>query len=142
MSFGSNPRNIFQKTLKESHEKAGQPSDQQERISYGEIVDVNKDSQLKVKMYKSKGRGTDLLIMDGAWLPLLQPLNVIHVLYGRVHVGMKVRIFWTGKNEPKTAIIEVVGDADHNIEIKSPESNRFDTLPFKILSGGLGGLDA
>jgi hypothetical protein len=138
-SFGSTSRNTFQQAIKSSSDRADQPADQQERISYGEIIDVNKDSQVKVKMYRSKERG-EIEIMGGSWMPLLQPLSVVHHLYGRLHKGMKVRIFWTGKHEPTTAIIEVIGGKDHDIIIKSVESNRVDTLAYKTISGGLGGV--
>lgn len=137
------PRNVRENKLKHIDTKAGDPADQQDRISYGEITEViAKNSQVYVKMY---GDTDTYLLADqahpkGKPVPVIQPLGIINSLYGGLSVGMKVRIFWVGKNDAKSALVEVIGNEDFNLKgiyNKEPESNRQDTLPYLSISGGV-----
>lgn len=137
------PRNVREDKNHKVDRKAGDPSDQQDRISYGEITEVvNKTSQVYVKIY---GDPDQYLLADqahpkGKPVSVIQPLRVINHLYGSLHQGMKVRIFWIGKNDAKSAFVEVIGADDFDLKgiiSKEPEANRQDTLPYLTLSGGV-----
>lgn len=137
------PKNQLQATIGNVVREAGDPADQQERISYGEIIKVNAtNSQVHVKIY---GREDKILLADqahpeGKPIPIIQPLSIINHLYGALSTGMKVRIFWTGKHEAKSAYAEVIGGEDFDLKgtiTKEPEANRQDTLPYLTLSGGI-----
>lgn len=136
--------NIQEENKKKVDRKAGDPSDQQDRISYGEITEVvTKNSLVYVKKY---GDPEDTPLLkdtahpNGKPVPVIQPLRVINHLYGGLHKGMKVRIFWIGKNDAKSAFVEVIGADDFNLKgimNKEPEANRQETLPYLCVSGGV-----
>ncbi len=127
-------------------QRGGQPSDEQLRISYGFIEEVNaQNNQVKVRLFGRNDRGDDdELLSGGAFFPILQPLHVIHLLYGSLRKGLCVRIFWRGgKGKPgRESIIEVVSDADCAIfrsGKKVNESNEIATGNFLIFQGGTSG---
>lgn len=131
------PKNKFQLNTHNTNQEAIAPPDEADRISYGEIVEVDaKNSQVKVKMYRESNRGGDFMVMNGAWLPVIQPLQVVHALYGVLRPGLKARIFWKGKHQPKTALIEIIGSETHSILSKLPDANQLDTMPYLSLTGG------
>lgn len=142
-SFQTNaPKDIKQDQTDRVNREAGNPSDQQDRISYGEITKViPKSSQVHVKFVgENRYLLQDKAHPEGKPVPVIQPLRVINHLYGRLHRGMKVRIFWIGKNDAKSAFVEVIGADDFNLEgvfNKEPEANRQDTLPYLSMSGGV-----
>lgn len=140
MSGGYNssaPKNNLQQALNKTSKEAKSPVDEQQRINYGVISEVNHDtSQVKVRALRSDGKlGEEI---SKGFLPLLNPLSQIHLLYGLLREGLVVRIFWRGKLEPQNAVIEVIGDEEHNLLTKSPEPNEITIGPFKIFSGGFG----
>ena len=77
----SAPKNKLQQALHETNRQAQQPSDEQDRITYGIISSVNYDSgQVKVKKLNAEGKvGNE--ISEG-YLPLATPLSEIHLLWG------------------------------------------------------------
>lgn len=138
MTITTAPKNALSQIINSTGEKAEQPNDQQERIGYGEIEKVNPTtSKVVVKMYDEvKG---DFTILKGKPVPVIQPLTYINHLYGALSPGMKVKIYWKGRNEPKNAFVEIIGAEDFNLKdafIKEPEANRQDTTPYLTLSGG------
>lgn len=137
------PRNTREDKQYQLDRKSGDPSDQQDRISYGEITEiVPNNGQVYVRMY---GDEPQYLLADhahrkGKPVPIIQPINFINAMYGALHVGMKVRIFWIGKNDAKSAFVEVIGSEDFNLRgilNKEPESNRQETMPYLSVSGGI-----
>lgn len=137
MYRNSAPKNSFQSSLQKTSSAAVQPVEEQDRISYGIVLDVNEKSRVKVKMFRSNSQGGDLIIAGGSHLPVLQPLSVIHMLYGPLRKGLVVRLFWKGKLEPKgNVIIEVIGNEDHQLATKELEVPALDQQPYKIFSGG------
>ena len=45
------------------------------------------------------------------FFPLITPLTTIHLLYGGLRAGLKVRIHWIGENDADGIVaIEVIGD--------------------------------
>lgn len=126
-------KNAFQQTLHNTNQSTKNPADQSERISYGVISDVNQDtSQVKVRMYKPDGTTGDEI--SPGYLPILNPLSQIHLNYGLLREGLVVRIFWKGKLEPQTALIEVIGDETLTFLHKTPEQNSIEIGPFRIFS--------
>lgn len=134
----SAPKNAFQASLQSTAQQAGQPVDEQDRISYGVITDVNDLNQVQVKMFRAEKQGGDFLIAEAQYLPLSQPLSLINMAYGPLRKGLVVRIFWRGKLIPKgNAIIEVIGTEDHRLLVKEQEIPALDQQPYKIFSGGV-----
>ena len=129
------PRTKYQQNLDRVSRETGNPSDYQERISYGVISAVNYNSgQVKVKLLESDGKiGEEI---SSGYLPLATPLSEIHLLWGALREGLVVRIYWRGKANFKDAIIEVIGDEEHRFLAKEPEMNELATGPWKTFLGG------
>lgn len=129
----SAPKNALQQTLHNTSREAGNPADEQLRISYGTISEVNQEtSQVKVRIYKADGSlGEEI---TKGFLPIINPLSQIHMNYGLLRDGLVVRIFWKGKLEPQNALIEVIGDEDLAFLQKKPEQNEMQVGPFLIFS--------
>lgn len=137
--------NNLQKNVGNIDERAGSPVDTQLRISYGRIIEVNQQtSQVKVAEFTA---GDDRILgatrnqPDGTFIPILQPLHIIHMQYGLLRKNMCVRIFWRGKNQPGSeSIVEVIGDEDceyFKTGKKEPQQNVITIGSYKVLSGGL-----
>jgi hypothetical protein len=132
----SAPKNALQQGFTSLNNIASQPPDDIERISYGVIAEVHEESyQVKVNFLKAD-KTLGEAISDG-FLPLLNSLSQIHLLYGALRPGLLVRIYWRGKIKPNTAIIEVIGDEDSSFLQKEIEVNEIETGPWMLLSGGL-----
>ncbi len=126
-------KNSFQKVLHNTAKEAGNPADEQLRISYGTISEVNQEtSQVKVRIYKPDGSlGEEI---TKGFLPIINPLDQIHMNYGLLRDGLVVRIFWRGKLEPQNALIEVIGDEELAFLQKKPQQNEIEIGPFRIFS--------
>ena len=127
-------------------QEAGAPADEQLRISYGEIVEVDEGTlRVRVNIYNRRGKSTRLGATQaqekGIFIPILQPLSLIHHLYGSLRKGLTVRVFWRGKNAPASeAVADIVSDLSI-VELlsgsQSPRSNELTTGPHDIFTGGV-----
>lgn len=130
------PRNKLEQTLSNTAQEAGQPVNEQERISYGIITEVNEDtSQVKIRLLRGDGELGDEI---QSFFPLINPLPDIHLMYGALRAGLIVRLYWKGKLVPTTGLVEVIADEDHSFLKKQPIPNELELGPWKIFSGGLG----
>lgn len=142
------PTNAVAGSLNQTRQEAGAPSDEELRISYGVIFDVKDDSnQVRVDIFDKGGKKHRLGIgqngsKDGIWVPVIQPLPLIHHLFGALRKGLCVRIFWRGKKAPAgDSIIEVVSDLEVTSFLsgsQQPRSNELATGPHDIFTGGVG----
>lgn len=141
-------KNALRESVGHIDERAGSPVDEQLRISYGRISEVDPGtSQVRVQVFgrtpdEDRMLGATQAAPAGTFVPILQPLHVIHRLFGALRKNLCVRIFWRGKNQPGAeSVVEVVSDDDcdyFRTGKKEPEQNVITTGPFKIFSGGLG----
>jgi len=132
----STPKNALEQKLGRTHSEAGQPANEQDRIGYGIISKVNQDtSQVKIKLFNVDGSPGEEL--SGGYLPLLNPLSDIHFRFGALREGLVCRLYWKGKLKPKTPLVEVIGDEEHNLLKKAPSTNQVEVGPYQIFSGGL-----
>lgn len=139
--------NVVQKSFDISAQRAGEPKDEQLRVSYGVIVEVNEDSfTARVDIFDRGGQkkriGTGLNGQgEGAFLPLLQPITLIHREFGALRKGLIVRIFWRGKHYPGAeALVEVISDAGEEIFFsgrKRPRANELSVQPHDLFLGGV-----
>ena len=131
----SSAKNLLQQNLKDISSKLGQPADEQDRISYGIISKVEQEtSQVKVRFLLEDGKiGEEVF---AGFMPVITPLSQIHHLWGLLREGLVVRIYWKGKLEPQTALIEVIGDEEHKFLNKEPMINEINIGPYRIFSGG------
>jgi hypothetical protein len=130
-------------TLDSQAVKSGSPSDEQLRVSYGEIFKVHEErSTVDITLF---GRNTDEA-KEGEKIfevPLLHPLHFYHLVYGQLRAGLCVRLFWRGgRQKPgREAIAEVISNNACTIfrsGKKEYEPNTINTGPWQIFSGGLG----
>jgi len=139
--------NPVQKTFDQSMQRGGEPKDEQVRISYGVVADVDEDkSTVRVDIFDRGGNririgaGPDQQ-GEGALLPILQPITVIHQLYGALRKGLIVRIYWRGKHIPgRESVVEVISDAGEAIfgtGRKKTRSNELATQVHEIFTGGI-----
>jgi hypothetical protein len=74
------------------------------------------------------------------FVPILQPLHYVHLVFGALRPGLHVRVLWRGKTRPTgESIIEIISDEDTALFSsgkKASESNEINTLPYKIFKGG------
>lgn len=141
-------KNALKESVGQIDERAGSPPDTQLRISYGRITEVNEEtSQVKVSVFgrnpaEERMLGATKDKPSGTFVPILQPLKVIHNMFGSLRKDLVVRIFWRGKNQPGSeSIVEVVSDESFDFfrtGKKEPEQNVMTTGPYKLLSGGIG----
>jgi hypothetical protein len=132
------PKNLFQQQSNKTANEVGQPPDDIERISYGIVTEVDpQSSQVKVR-FLTADKTPGELVSEG-FLPILNSLSQIFILYGSLRPGLLVRIFWRGKIKPKTAIIEVIGDEDSSFLAKDFDTNEVNVGPWFIFSGSLTG---
>jgi hypothetical protein len=140
MNFNQHPvsRNKLQNNMQSTHQKSETPVDDSHNIAYGLITAVNNDtSQVKVKLYTTDSTFASDEILNGAYLPLLNPLIQIQHEWGAIRVGLLVRVHWKGKLNQKNAVIEIVGDEESPFLNKEPLQNELPTGPFRIFSAGL-----
>jgi hypothetical protein len=130
------PRNSIEQKMGHIASEASQPSYVQERISYGVITEVNTDtSQVKVTLLLDDG-STGEQVGNG-YLPLIQPLDVVYLNFGSLRNGLRVRVYWRGRQYPPQAgLVEVVGDENYNFLAKEPQTPEVEIGPFKIFSSG------
>ena len=129
-------KNALAQTLHKTANEAGNPADEQVRIGYGAISEVDYDtSQVKVKMYRPDGSPGEELTKG--FLPVLNPLSQIHMNYGLLREGLVCRIYYRGKLDPSFALIEVIGDEELSFLQKAPEANEIQIGPFLIFGPGL-----
>lgn len=138
--------NVVQKSFDKSNQRAGEPKDEQLRISYGVITEVNEDNMtVRVDIFDRGGQrkrvGASGLRGDGAFLSLLQPITIIHTLYGALRKGLVVRLFWRGKHFPVAeSLVEIISDAGEETFIsgkKKVRSNELSTQVYEIFTGGV-----
>lgn len=124
-------KNKLQQYSHDTHRESRQPVDEQDRITYGVISDVDEDtSQVKVRFLKSDGIVGDELSPN--FLPLSTPLEQIHLLWGLLRKGLVCRIYWKGKISPRKAIIEVIGNENHKLINQAPVPNEITIGPWQI----------
>jgi len=134
---------------KANKEEGQQPADEQLRISYGTIAEVDQEgNRVRIDLIERgnvpKRLGSSSSNKDGIWVSLIQPIHVIHTLYGALRRGLIVRVSWKGKHEPKSeSVVEVISDLEINEFLsgsQEPRSNELATGPYKMFLGGSGGV--
>ena len=146
---GSRPldTNAVSKTFKDNATTGSNPVDEQIRISFGTIAEVDDETnRVKVDVV---GRGGEKQRVgsghdgtkEGIWVPIIQPLEIIHSLYGALRKGLLVRVFWRGKDTPG---IEAVAEVFSNVTMEEfragsqeARSNELATSPHNIFTGGV-----
>lgn len=139
--------NTVQKSFQQNTQKASEPKDEQLRVSYGVIAEVNEDNSLvRVDVFDRNQQKIRLGVGPngkgkGAFVPILQPITMIHQQFGALRKGLLVRVFWRGKHYPAAeSIIEIISDAGEEIFTKGqkkPRSNELATGPCGIFTGGM-----
>jgi hypothetical protein len=130
------PKNILQQKLHETSRESMLPKDEEDRITYGIISEINyNNGQVRVRRILSDGKIGDEI--SNGFLPLSTPLSEIHLLWGALREGLVVRVYYKGKLSPKNVIIEVIGDEDHQFLNKAPLQNEIEIGPYKIFLGGV-----
>jgi hypothetical protein len=132
----SAPKNALEQKLQRTQQEASQPAHEQDRVGYAIITDINPDtSQVKVRLLKADGELGETL--PGGFLPLVNPLEDIHLRFGALRKGLVCRIYWRGKLKPKNPLVEVIGDEGYSFLKKKPANNSVDIGPYAVFSGGL-----
>ncbi len=130
------PKNALEQRLQRTASEANQPTHEQDRIGYAIITEVNHEtSQVRIRLLKADGDPGEVL--PGGFLPLLNPLDDIHMRFGTLRKGMICRIYWRGKLKPKNPLVEVIGDESYSFLKKKPAINVIEIGPFLIFSGGV-----
>lgn len=130
------PKNALEQKLNRNASEAGQPPNEQDRIGYAIINEINQDTlQVKVTMLNSDGTPGEEL--EGGFLPLINPLDDIHMRFGALRVGLICRIYWKGKLRPKNPLVEVIANEEHNFLTKQASINQVEIGPYLIFSGGI-----
>lgn len=136
--MSSAPRDVREQNKDRLTTIAGSPVPDQQRIRYGIITAVNKESsQVKVQLFKNTG-SPDIKIEN--FNPIINSLSQIHLVYGALRKGLLVRFFYRGKEDPISTtrgIVEVIGDEESNFLKRDNKPNVINTGPFKLMSGGL-----
>ncbi len=133
----TSPKNALEQRLTKTHNEATQPAHEQDRTSFAIITEVNQStSQVKIRLLKADGEPGEVL--NGGFLPLINPLGDIHLRFGMLRKGLLCRISWRGRLKPKNPIVEVIGDEDHSFLKKKPAANAVELGPYAIFSGGIG----
>jgi len=77
-------------------------------IEYGKIIGVDFETS-RVRVERQNGQELRGATIDGKpsqrFFPLLTPMTTIHMLYGPLIEGLKVRIHWIGNLEPESLIV-------------------------------------
>jgi hypothetical protein len=133
--FGVVDRDALQQTMKQADRKSEEPSDRQDRITYGVIVGIKKKTgQVQVREFGTKKK----LVADGAFLPVATQQSELFMLWGELRKGLVCRIHWRGKLTQRGPIVEVIGDEESNFLEQPERDNEIETPPYKIFSGGKG----
>jgi len=134
----SSPRSLQEQNNASLAKQAGEAVPSQVRIRYGLITDVDReDSTVKVRLYTVAGK-PDIEIQ--VYNPIINPLSEIHLLWGKLRIGLACRFFFRGKEEPTettTGLVEIIGDEGIGFLTKERKDNVLPTGPYKIFSGGL-----
>lgn len=141
-------RTGFAASQQQESDAGRSPANEQLRVSYGVVTDVNQDtSKVKVRVFNGYNRREDIMLgatqpgEEGIFVSLIQPLHVIHHMFGALRRGLCVRILWRGVNAPGSeAQVEVISDepkTNFRSGEKEQEVNQKQTMPFKIFSGGI-----
>ena len=138
--------NVVQKTFDSQNQRAGEPKDEQLRISYGVIAEVNEDnSTVRIDIFDRSGKKTRVgsdndKRQGGAFLPVIQSLMTINNLFGALRKGLIVRLYWRGKHFPGAeSLVEIISDntaLEFTSGRKKPRSNELATQPWEIFMGG------
>ena len=132
-------RNLQQDSRSTSASQGRQPSDEQDRVRYGVITETNDNNLVKVSLLNADGDSDGKNIVQGAFLPLMNPLAQIHMIWGSLREGLICRVWWRGKLEPNAStVIEIIADEEHNFLKKETESNEVNTQPYALFTGGIG----
>ena len=141
--------NVVQKAFDTSMQRAGEPKDEQLRISYGVICDVNEDnSTVRVDTFDRGGNRTRIgsgadQSGDGALLPILQPITLIHQMFGSLRKGLVVRIYWRGKHIPgRESVVEVISDAGESVFATGRKKTRSNELAVAVHEMFMGGVSS
>jgi len=128
------PKNKLQENLKKIKTEIGQPSHENERISYGVIAEVDAStSQVKVRYLQEDLIPGDLV--SKCFLPEMNSLDEIHTKYGALRPGLLARIHWRGQVKAKTAIAEVIGEDNLSFLKKDLVYNEIETGPYFLFTG-------
>lgn len=130
------PRNALEQKLQKTAREANQPNDEQDRIGYAIITDIDQNSsQVKIRLLQSDGTpGEDI---PGGFLPLMNTLEDIHLRFGALQKDMICRIHWKGRLKPKNPVVEVIAPPGHSFLRKAATINEIETGPRLIFSGGI-----
>lgn len=129
-------KNALEQKLQRAHQDANQPSDEQDRIAYAIISEVNQDtSQVKIQLLNSDGTPGE--VVESSFLPLINPLEDIHMRFGALRPGLVCRIYWRGTTKPTNSLVEVIGDENHSLLRKVAKENKVNVGPYLIFSGGI-----
>src|SRR5688500_15946082 len=118
------PKDAGQQRRSDTGTLSRQPASEQDRVRYGVITAVNDDNLVKVKLLSDAGNPIGEDIVSGSYLPLMNPLSQVFLLWGSLRKGLFCRVFWRGKQEPNAStLVEIIADEEHNFLKKEPESN-------------------
>lgn len=116
-----------------------EPADEQDRIKYGVITEVNDNNLVKVRLLNNEGLPKGESIVSGAFLPIITPLSQIFLLWGALRKGLLCRVYWRGKLDPNASTaIEIISDEHHNFLKKATQAREIATNPYKLFGGGMG----
>lgn len=133
-------KNLAQQKRSDNATAGRQPAVEQDRVRFGKIVAVNSNNLVKVRLMNNQGDLEGPEIVNGSYLPLMNPLSAIYLMWGSLRPGLICRVYWHGKLDPDaSSVVEIIADEEHNFLKKEPESNEIATQPYKLLSGGMGG---
>lgn len=122
--------------------EASRPHSEAFREAYGRIFKVDGDSNVSVRLFKDRS-GYDLEddpISEGEFLPLINSLTEIHLLYGELRPNLVCRITWTGEHTPDISLspilVQIVSDIGERFGSKKPKENVLNIGAYRFLSGG------
>jgi hypothetical protein len=135
---------------KSSRDSGIQPHRDTPREGYGLIYKVNEnDSTVQVKLFRDRmGRSLEEHPIrrsennfDPVWLPVINSLGEIHLLYGKLRKDLVVRVFWVGAFTPFTdqtpVMVQVVSDVGTRFDSKKPKENELQFAAHKFMAGGI-----
>ena len=104
-----------------------------DHIDYGIVTGINEKQQLQCALYSDP----DNKILQTQFWPLITPMDEIISKYGTLRKGMIVRVHWRGRDTANFAIVEVVGNEQHNLVEQKEAKNEKAVAPHKMMSGGI-----
>lgn len=131
----SSPRSTSNQQQAVTKAQAQVPYDKMPHVSMATIVEIHKDeAKVQVRIVGEKEK-----FANGAWIPVIQSIETIYLLFGQLRKGMIARVFWQGKNprEARWGYADVVGEETSNALKQQMHHNEVESSPYKFTSGGL-----